>query len=146
MAHNDLLSGNILINNNYDGSADPSLTIIDYEYTCYNARAFDIGNHFCEYAGFDFDIRNLFPKQDTRFMFFRNYVAEARGCSPEDVSPQFLNGLDMVTMHCTLISHLFWGSWAAVQAACSDIDFDFIGYSDLRFDGYMYHKGELGLA
>jgi hypothetical protein len=52
----------------------------------------------------------------------------------------------MVTMHCTLISHLFWGSWAAVQASCSDIDFDFIGYSDLRFDGYMYHKGELGLA
>ena len=51
----------------------------------------------------------------------------------------------MVTMHCTLISHLFWGSWAAVQASCSDIDFDFIGYSDLRFDGYLFHKGELGL-
>ena len=47
MAHNDLLSGNILINNDYDGSADPSLTIIDYEYTCYNARAFDLANHFC---------------------------------------------------------------------------------------------------
>lgn len=54
MAHNDLLSGNILINNDYDGSADPSLTIIDYEYTCYNARAFDIGNHFCgEEIGWD---------------------------------------------------------------------------------------------
>jgi ethanolamine kinase len=51
----------------------------------------------------------------------------------------------MVTMHSTLISHLFWGSWAAVQAACSDIDFDFMGYSDLRFDGYTYHKGVLGL-
>jgi hypothetical protein len=47
MAHNDLLSGNILINNDYDGSANPNLTIIDYEYTCYNARAFDLGNHFC---------------------------------------------------------------------------------------------------
>jgi hypothetical protein len=47
MAHNDLMSGNILVNNDYDGSAPPSLTIIDYEYTCYNARAFDIGNLFC---------------------------------------------------------------------------------------------------
>jgi thiamine kinase-like enzyme len=120
MAHNDLLSGNILINNDYDGSADPSLTIIDYEYTCYNARAFDIGNHFCgewisrsiaylsisadlwtnssfklEYAGFDFDIRNLFPNEETRHVYFRNYVAEANGCSPSDVSPQFLKGLDV---------------------------------------------------
>ena len=47
MAHNDLLSGNILINNDYDGSSPPQLTIIDYEYTCYNSRAFDIANHFC---------------------------------------------------------------------------------------------------
>ncbi len=47
MAHNDLLSGNILINNCYDGQSAPKITIIDYEYTCYNARAFDLGNHFC---------------------------------------------------------------------------------------------------
>lgn len=146
MAHNDLLSGNILINNDYDGSAAPSLTIIDYEYTCYNTRAFDIANHFCEYAGFDFDIRNLFPNEDIRALFLRNYVAEAKECSAEEIAPQFIKGLDMVIMHSTLISHLFWGSWAAVQAACSDIDFDFIGYSDLRFDGYVYHKDVLGLS
>ena len=47
MAHNDLLSGNILINNDYAGDVAPSLTIIDYEYTCYNTRAFDLSNHFC---------------------------------------------------------------------------------------------------
>lgn len=143
MAHNDLLSGNILINNDYDGKSAPSITIIDFEYTCYNARAFDLANHFCEYAGFDFDIRNLFPNEDTRMLFYRNYAAQT--LDTQEISPQFLKGLDMVTMRCTLISHLFWGSWAAVQASCSGIDFDFIGYCDLRLDGYSYHKTLLGI-
>lgn len=48
-----------------------------------------------EYAGFDFDIRNLFPNEETRHTFLRNYVAEATGCGSEDVSPQFLKGLDV---------------------------------------------------
>lgn len=146
MAHNDLLSGNILINNEYTGAAPPSLTIIDYEYTCYNARAFDIGNHFCEYAGFDFDIRNLFPDEATRMSFYRSYASEALSVEPADISEHFLKGLDMVTMHCVLTSNLFWGSWAAVQASCSAIDFDFMGYCDLRFDGFAYFKGVLGLV
>lgn len=28
-----------------------SIQFIDYEYSCYNYRGFDIGNHFCEWAG-----------------------------------------------------------------------------------------------
>ena len=29
--------------------------LIDFEYAFYNYRAFDIANHFCEYAGFECD-------------------------------------------------------------------------------------------
>lgn len=47
LTHNDLLSGNILVNNDYEAGKEPVLTLIDYEYACYNTRAFDIANHFC---------------------------------------------------------------------------------------------------
>lgn len=45
-AHNDLLLGNIV----YTESKN-SVTFIDYEYACMNYQAFDIGNHFAEFAG-----------------------------------------------------------------------------------------------
>lgn len=46
-AHNDLLLGNIL----YDPSSESRVTFIDYEYADYNFQAYDIGNHFDEFAG-----------------------------------------------------------------------------------------------
>lgn len=64
LCHNDVLSGNVLLhatNENSqnvnetifqkipqnDSEADPKVTLIDYEYSCYSYRAFDIANHFC---------------------------------------------------------------------------------------------------
>lgn len=46
-AHNDLLLGNIL----YDEQSETNVIFIDYEYADYNFQAFDIGNHFAEFAG-----------------------------------------------------------------------------------------------
>ncbi|KAL8135050.1 hypothetical protein AgCh_009895 [Apium graveolens] len=43
--HNDLQYGNIMID-----EETSFITIIDYEYACYNPIAFDIANHFCEMA------------------------------------------------------------------------------------------------
>lgn len=45
-AHNDLLLGNII----YDANSG-NVTFIDYEYAERNYQAFDIGNHFAEFAG-----------------------------------------------------------------------------------------------
>lgn len=44
--HNDLLLGNVI----YSADRD-QVTFIDYEYAAYNHQAFDIGNHFTEFAG-----------------------------------------------------------------------------------------------
>ena len=43
--HNDLLGANIL------EDMAGRVVFIDFEYGEYNYRGFDIGNHFCEYAG-----------------------------------------------------------------------------------------------
>lgn len=48
-SHNDLLLGNIL----YDPK-DNQITFIDYEYAAFNYQAYDIGNHFDEFAGMSF--------------------------------------------------------------------------------------------
>lgn len=49
--HNDLLLGNILYN-----ESKKTINFIDFEYAAPNYQAYDIANHFCEFAG------NLFNK------------------------------------------------------------------------------------
>ncbi|XP_061641587.1 ethanolamine kinase 2 isoform X1 [Phyllopteryx taeniolatus] len=46
LCHNDLLCKNIIHN-----SKEAHVRFIDYEYSSYNYQAFDIGNHFNEFAG-----------------------------------------------------------------------------------------------
>ncbi|VDK35719.1 unnamed protein product, partial [Dibothriocephalus latus] len=44
--HNDLFLGNMLISPNQD-----AVSFIDFEYCGYNHTAYDIADHFCEFAG-----------------------------------------------------------------------------------------------
>jgi len=59
-AHNDLLLGNILYNQKQE-----TVAFIDYEYTAFNYQAFDIVNHFLEFAG------NYIFLQKKSFIFYR---------------------------------------------------------------------------
>ena len=34
---------------------------VDFEYGGFNYAGFDLANHFCEYAGFDFDLDRWYP-------------------------------------------------------------------------------------
>lgn len=50
------------------------ITLIDFEYAANNYRAWDIANHFNEFAGFDFNIEKDFPCRERRLEFLRHYV------------------------------------------------------------------------
>lgn len=50
------------------------IILIDFEYAANNYRAWDIANHFNEFAGFDFDIKKDFPSEERRVEFLRHYV------------------------------------------------------------------------
>lgn len=40
----------------------------------------------------------------------------------------------------TLASHMFWGTWSVVQGGTSTVDFDYLGYAQLRYEAVDYHK------
>eukprot|EP00596_Hydrurales_sp_CCMP1899_P003841 CAMPEP_0119046476 /NCGR_PEP_ID=MMETSP1177-20130426/46813_1 /TAXON_ID=2985 /ORGANISM="Ochromonas sp, Strain CCMP1899" /LENGTH=455 /DNA_ID=CAMNT_0007019663 /DNA_START=51 /DNA_END=1415 /DNA_ORIENTATION=+ len=163
LCHNDLLSGNILMSNEKredevvgnilmsndkreDEDETDGIVLIDFEYAMYNYRAWDIANHFNEFAGFDFNIERDFPNKDRRMEFLKCYVngvakygtQECREVlsgiinNPDDLN-EFIGGLEVVVCYFALASHLFWGTWAVIQSQISSIDFDFAGYAKLRY-------------
>ena len=92
LCHNDLLSGNILLSNDsalLQESSKEGVTLIDFEYAGFNPRAYDLANHFNEFAGFDFDIENRFPPQALRFAYLTHYLdAASASSSPHAASEQ----------------------------------------------------------
>lgn len=51
-SHNDLLLTNIILRRDAAAQGQPvSVAFIDYEYAMLNYQAFDIANHFIEFAG-----------------------------------------------------------------------------------------------
>ncbi|XP_061992538.1 probable ethanolamine kinase [Rosa rugosa] len=130
-SHNDLLSGNIMVNDE-----EEKLYFIDFEYGSYNYRGFDIGNHFNEYAGYECDY-SLYPTKDEQYHFFRHYLGTDK---PQEVSDKDLEALYVEANTYMLASHLYWALWGIVQAKFSPIKFDYLGYFFLRYNEYKKQK------
>ena len=75
-AHNDLLGGNIMVSHSDN---DRQMTFIDFEYADWAPRGFDLGNHFCEYAGFDGDY-SKYPTDSSDFV--TEYLTVFNGREP----------------------------------------------------------------
>lgn len=130
--HNDLLSANII----YSGQ---SVSFIDYEYGAQNYRGFDIGNHFCEYAGFECEFDQYYPDKQMQMTFLRSYLKALKGDNQEPTELE-LEHLYLEVNVFALTSHFFWGLWALLQASFSDIQFDYMGYAIRRFKRYNETK------
>ncbi len=127
--HNDLQHGNILLT---DAN---KIVFIDYEYGGINYAAYDIANHFCEWAS-DFTDANSTP-----------HIMDFEGKYPslgerEGFLSVYLNTTDQVIISDWIelveefkeISHLLWAYWGIIQASTSSIDFDYLGYSLMRLE------------
>ncbi|KAK8947822.1 hypothetical protein KSP40_PGU015586 [Platanthera guangdongensis] len=130
-AHNDLLSGNLMRNDE-----EEKLYLIDFEYGSYSYRGYDIANHFNEYAGYDCDY-NLYPGKEAQYHFLRNYLHPD---SPHEVDDKDVEALYIETNTFRLASHLYWAVWSLIQARVSPIDFDYLGYFFLRYEEYKKQK------
>lgn len=144
LCHNDLLCKNIIYNDKRD-----DLQFIDYEYSGYNYQAYDIGNHFNEFAGVSVVDYSLYPERALQLHWLRAYLEaykEFKGVKA-DVSDSEVERLYVQVNQFALASHFFWGLWALIQAKYSKIDFDFLGYAVVRLNQYFKMKPEvMGLS
>ncbi|KAJ3207796.1 hypothetical protein HDU67_007208 [Dinochytrium kinnereticum] len=132
-SHCDLLSANIIYS-----AKDNAINFIDYEYGQYNPRGFDIGNHFCEYAGFDCDW-GLYPSEAYQRVWLAGYLTSSNGTEPAECE---VSKLYAEVNKYALAAHMFWGIWALVQSQISDLDFDYAGYAQKRFSEYLCRKNQ----
>ncbi|XP_059480635.1 choline/ethanolamine kinase [Neocloeon triangulifer] len=143
--HNDLQEGNILLR-----ELDQEVVVIDFEYSAYNYRGFDIANHMCEWV-FDYTCphppyftanHQNYPSLQQQQFFARKYLEalpESEGsCTDEEVE-QLLTEARIFT----LASHFFWALWSVVNGAVSTIPFDYWVYGKARFEAYYKHKHHL---
>lgn len=139
-SHNDLLLKNIV----FDESSNV-LKFIDFEYAMYNYGAFDIGNHFAEYAGMENMDYTLYPKKPEQLVWLRHYLeatARLEGQGEATVGDKDVERLYVETNKCACAAHFFWGVWGLIQAEHSAIDFDYLDYSSQRLNEYFRRKKE----
>lgn len=135
-SHNDLLCKNILFH-----AQEDAVHFIDYEYANYSYRGFDIGNHFCEFAGMDDPVDySRYPSREFQLVWLRQYLAAAEKVNDSDVSSEKVEALYKEVNKFALAAHFYWGSWALVQARFSDIDFDYLEYALTRFAEYFNRR------
>ncbi|XP_061465961.1 choline kinase alpha isoform X3 [Rhineura floridana] len=152
--HNDCQEGNILLLEGREDSEKQKLMLIDFEYSSYNYRGFDIGNHFCEwmydyvYEKYPFFKANFlkYPSKKQQLHFISSYLAASQSgfenLSNEDKSKIEEEMLIEVNRF-ALASHFFWGLWSIIQAKISSIEFGYMDYALSRFDAYFDQKRKL---
>jgi len=139
--HNDLLIHNIVFNQKKN-----KVSFIDYEYASYNYQAFDIANHFCEYAGVDEPDYSLYPDQVFQMKWLRLYIIEQKKylndlsyTNEESLKKETLQLYKKVYLF-SMVPHLLWCLWALVQSNYSSINFDYIKYANTRLEEYFKRK------
>ncbi|KAM4734169.1 choline/ethanolamine kinase [Anableps anableps] len=147
--HNDVQEGNILMLEHRDRSSTENLMLIDFEYSSYNYRGFDFGNHFCEWM-YDYTYNEWpfykvtpenYPTKEQQLHFIRSYLAEQHQHSKSDQNQtQIEEDMIIEANRYALASHFFWGLWSIIQAKISKIEFGYMDYAQSRFVAYFKQK------
>ncbi|KAN0025911.1 hypothetical protein ACTFIU_001675 [Dictyostelium citrinum] len=157
--HNDLIPRNMIYNKEKN-----QVKFIDFEYSGYNFRGYDIGNFFCEFSGLDLDYKK-YPSIEIQKRFIKNYLISINNCKKVqkqqqqqqnennmeiendqllyEPSKEEIHNLYIESNHLTLGSHLMWGFWGVIQHFSSSIDFDYIDYAIKRFKQYDLVKNKV---
>ncbi|KAL8758443.1 MAG: hypothetical protein Q9184_003931 [Pyrenodesmia sp. 2 TL-2023] len=149
-AHCDLLSGNVIVHP-HESKASTSIetvSFIDYEYATPAPAAFDLANHFSEWAGFECDY-NVLPTRSTRRAFIDEYLDSYTSHSPLPLDVDRQNYVEQLFKEVDVyrgVPGLYWGIWALIQATISQIDFDYATYAEARLQEYWdWRAGEEGV-
>lgn len=139
-AHCDLLSANIIIHR--EAGEELTVSFIDYEYATPSPAAFDVANHFAEWAGYDCDYSAV-PTHPQRLAFIRDYIKSYAkqaddGMDVEEEVKKLMHEVDVYRG----VPGFYWGIWALIQATISHIAFDYASYAESRLGEYWAFKAE----
>jgi ethanolamine kinase len=152
-SHNDTLIKNLILSQNRD-----RIYLIDFEYADFNYEAFDIGNHFAEFAGVDEFDMSKYPDRQFQlrwlrnYLYYRNFYASHFSEDPDkgrlmegdiidpSIDEQELECLYQDVQKFAIVSHLFWSIWAVLQSRFSNIDFDYLSYALARWNEFNTRK------
>uniref|UniRef100_A0A8D2ZD75 ethanolamine kinase n=1 Tax=Scophthalmus maximus TaxID=52904 RepID=A0A8D2ZD75_SCOMX len=139
LCHNDLLTKNIIYNHK-----EGVVKFIDYEYAGYNYQAFDIGNHFNEFAGVNDVNYSLYPSRELQRDWLMAYLESYKHSTGRAATVTEAEVTQLYIQVCkfSLASNFFWGIWALLQSHFSSIDFDFQRYAMARLNFYFEKKEE----
>ena len=152
-SHNDLLSGNVIINaRSYPKSQMvEEVSFIDYEYSAPAPAACDLANHFAEWGGFECKYQQL-PTRSQRRGFIEEYLRSyyvhkdlgvvTNGNSHAAGYQESPDSLFETVDRFRGVPGLYWGIWALIQATISDIDFDYTSYAERRLGEYWAWRAE----
>ncbi|KAI9546461.1 hypothetical protein NQZ68_026682 [Dissostichus eleginoides] len=139
LCHNDLLTKNIIYNHK-----EGMVKFIDYEYADYNYQAFDIGNHFNEFAGVNDVNYSRYPSRELQRDWLMAYLQSYNHSTGREVTVTEAEVTKLYIQVCkfSLASNFLWGLWAILQSRFSSIDFDFERYATARLNYYFEKKEE----
>ncbi|EDO07186.1 Choline/ethanolamine kinase family protein [Babesia bovis T2Bo] len=121
LTHCDLLNGNVLVSENED-----HVIFLDYEYSCFMERGFDIANHFIEYCGVECNWDRI-PNEEEQRRFIKYYIGEN---ATEKAIEKLYNEIQPFFM----AANIFWGLWGLLQCIYSTHDIDFKRYANFRIE------------
>ncbi|KAM9373104.1 choline kinase alpha isoform 2-T2 [Phaethornis superciliosus] len=154
--HNDCQEGNVLFLEGKENSENQKLMLIDFEYSSYNYRGFDIGNHFCEWM-YDYTYEKYpffkasflkYPSKKQQLHFISSYLSafhDGFGSLSNEEKSKLEEEVLIEVNRFALASHFFWGLWSIIQAKISSIEFGYLEYALSRFDAYFDQKKKLGV-
>ena len=103
----------------------------------------DIANHFCEWMT-DYNLpdshilrRSFFPTVEQQRDFIHTYLEARYKREPTEEEVEKLRAL--VQKH-EMLSHMHWFLWGLLQYQLSDIDWDYWGYANNRWNYYKEMK------
>lgn len=134
--HNDALHGNILLSVE-DGR---SIRLIDFEYSSFNYRGFDIASFFIEAMGGTDDgymDESRYPTAEARWDFCEAYLIESLGYRP---SHDEIFSLVKEAQRYGLIACLYWGFWGLVQSVSSTVSFPYVLFAEQRFSQFFKRR------
>ncbi|CCM01634.1 uncharacterized protein FIBRA_03695 [Fibroporia radiculosa] len=164
-AHNDTQYGNLLrLKTLKEGLPEHrQIIVVDFEYASPNPAAFDIANHFHEWtANYHSDMPHilnpaLYPSHGQRRNFYRSYLTHV-ALAADDASEMSdvlletqMQDLESLVRAWSPASHAMWALWGVVQAReivegkDGEPEFDYLGYSRCRMDGFREEIRALGL-